>query len=318
MVNSEGEVTAIAPGTVKITVTTDDGGFTAICTVNVEAPIIGVTGVTLNPHTTLLLVGNTLKLEVAVEPAEAANKTVTWSTSDAHIATINSAGEVTAVSPGTATITATADDGGLTAICRVTVTETDTYITMTTLASEVNIWIHITTSNGSDNFSIDWGDGNKSNIDNASSHSPWHDFDFDSYNFVHRYSGASEQCITIIGDNIEFLNCSGNSLTSLDVCRYSNLIALFCTNNQLTTLDFNPSLEVLLCHDNPLTALDLRNCTALAYLYVNDCALTTLDFSNCTSLTDIFCEGNQLTSLDVSNTALTTLSCSYNRLKPPY
>jgi uncharacterized protein YjdB len=81
---------------------------------------IPATGVTLNKTTASIAVGAQETLTAAVAPPNAINKTVTWSTSDAAIATV-SGGTVTAESAGTATITATAD-GGFTATCAVTVT----------------------------------------------------------------------------------------------------------------------------------------------------------------------------------------------------
>ena len=99
---------------------------------------VHVTGVTLNRPTALMLVGHTLALEAAVEPAEAANQTVTWSTDDDRVATVNPAGGVTAVAIGTATITATADNGRFTATCVVTVAA-EPNITMTTKASMGNL-----------------------------------------------------------------------------------------------------------------------------------------------------------------------------------
>jgi uncharacterized protein YjdB len=136
-VNPAGEVTAIAPGTAKITVATDDGNFTATCTVTVEEEnvLIPVTGVTLAPPDALLIVGNTLTLEATVEPDEATNKTVTWSSDDDKIATVNSAGEVTAVAPGTAMITVTTNDGEFTATCSVTVEDENVLVPVTGVTS---------------------------------------------------------------------------------------------------------------------------------------------------------------------------------------
>lgn len=79
-----------------------------------------VTGVTLNVTTKALLVDETLTLTATVLPENATNKNVTWSTSDANIATVAD-GVVTAKKVGTATITVTTVDGSKTATCTVTV-----------------------------------------------------------------------------------------------------------------------------------------------------------------------------------------------------
>jgi uncharacterized protein YjdB len=81
---------------------------------------IEVTSVTVTPSTLAIKVGEKQQLSASVEPQDATNKTVTWSSSAPAIAEVNaSTGEVTAKAVGTATITATA--GGKTATCAVTV-----------------------------------------------------------------------------------------------------------------------------------------------------------------------------------------------------
>lgn len=114
---ADGVVTAVGKGTATITVTTEDGGFTATCEVTVKIP---VSSVTLNPTSIALVVGNTKQLIATVEPANADDSTVTWKSSDTNVATVDQTGKVTAVGVGTTTITATA--GGKSATCTVTVT----------------------------------------------------------------------------------------------------------------------------------------------------------------------------------------------------
>ena len=123
-VDTSGKVTAVAPGIATITVTTTDGGFTDTCQVTVTAATVPVSGVTLSQNQASLYYNrtpNTLTLTATVAPANATNQNVTWASSDPSVATVDAAGKVTAVAPGTATITATTVDGGFTAICTVTV-----------------------------------------------------------------------------------------------------------------------------------------------------------------------------------------------------
>jgi len=111
-------------GTATITVTTADGGKTAACSVTVTgggATTVAVTGVTLNKTTLSLGVGGTETLTATIAPANATNTAVTWSTSDAAVATVTN-GVVTAVATGTAAIIISTADGGKTATCSVTVT----------------------------------------------------------------------------------------------------------------------------------------------------------------------------------------------------
>lgn len=112
-----GVVTAVGKGTATITVTTEDGGYTATCEITVKIP---VSSVTLNPTSTALVVGNTKQLTATVAPANADDSTVTWKSGNTNVATVDQTGKVTAVGVGTTTITATA--GGKSATCTVTVT----------------------------------------------------------------------------------------------------------------------------------------------------------------------------------------------------
>ncbi|MDR0954976.1 MAG: Ig-like domain-containing protein [Rikenellaceae bacterium] len=130
-VDAAGLVTAVMNGTATITVTTKDGGKTAICVVTVSdgsggggdepSEPVAVTGVTLSAETLEIEVGQTGSLSATVMPATATNKAVTWSSSDEAVATV-SGGTVTAVAVGTATITVTTTDGEKTASAEVTVT----------------------------------------------------------------------------------------------------------------------------------------------------------------------------------------------------
>ena len=81
---------------------------------------VEVSGVTLNQATLALKTGETGTLTATVQPSNATNKTVTWSSSNTSVATVTN-GTVTAVAEGTATITATA--GGKSATCQVTVSK---------------------------------------------------------------------------------------------------------------------------------------------------------------------------------------------------
>ena len=83
---------------------------------------IPVTGITLAPTTLALVEDNTGALTATVTPAAATDKSVTWSSSNSAVATVSTTGVVTAVLAGTATITVTTVDGGITATCAVTVT----------------------------------------------------------------------------------------------------------------------------------------------------------------------------------------------------
>ena len=104
VVSSSGLVTARGAGTVTVTVTTREGGKTASCTVTVSN--VSVANVRLVPNSLVLNIGNTANLSPTVNPANATNKNLTWSSSNNNIATVSASGQVRAVAPGNATITA--------------------------------------------------------------------------------------------------------------------------------------------------------------------------------------------------------------------
>ncbi|MCQ2959050.1 MAG: glycosyl hydrolase family 8 [Bacteroidales bacterium] len=116
-----GIISAIAPGETVITVTTEDGGFTASCTVTVEAATISVTGVDLDKTALSLYVDESETLKASVKPADASNTKVAWSSSNPAVATVDQSGKVEAISAGDAIITVTTEDGEFTKTCKVTV-----------------------------------------------------------------------------------------------------------------------------------------------------------------------------------------------------
>ncbi len=118
-VSDEGVVTAVAPGEATVTVTTEDGGFTASCNVTVTA-VVNVTSVSLNKTETSLFVGENETLTATVSPDGATNKNISWESSDPTVVSVVD-GELTALKAGTATITVTTEDGAKTATCAVTV-----------------------------------------------------------------------------------------------------------------------------------------------------------------------------------------------------
>ncbi len=120
-IDANGLLTVVGGGVTTITVTTVSNQKTATCVVTVVVP---VSGVTLDKATHSMPDGTTATLVATVAPADATNKTVTWTSSDATVATVSDAGLVTALKPGTTTITATSvADNTKSATCDITVTK---------------------------------------------------------------------------------------------------------------------------------------------------------------------------------------------------
>ena len=86
-----------------------------------EESTVAVTGVTVSPATQTLTEGETQQFTADVTPADATDKSVTWTSNSTAVATVSNTGLVTAVAPGTATITVTTTDGNRTASVAVTV-----------------------------------------------------------------------------------------------------------------------------------------------------------------------------------------------------
>lgn len=82
---------------------------------------VAVQSVSLNKTSTSINVGSNETLVATVAPSNANDKSVTWSSSNSSIATVDSTGKVTGIAQGTATITVTTTDGEKTATCSVTV-----------------------------------------------------------------------------------------------------------------------------------------------------------------------------------------------------
>lgn len=111
-------IDAIAAGTTTISVTTNDGGKQASCRITV---IIHAESVSLSENAITLTEGEMYKLTATVFPSDAADKSITWSSSNTSVATVSDSGWITAKAVGSATISAKANDGGKAATCQVTV-----------------------------------------------------------------------------------------------------------------------------------------------------------------------------------------------------
>ena len=119
---ANGKVVAKAVGTSVITVTTEDGGYTATCTVTVEPNKISVTGVKLDKTSLAMTKGDEETLKATVEPEEATDKSVEWRSDHPEIADVDEkTGKVTAKDGGEANIIVKTIDGEFSDTCKVTV-----------------------------------------------------------------------------------------------------------------------------------------------------------------------------------------------------
>ena len=91
-VDEDGKVTAVKAGAASITVITTDGSKTAKCDVTVEPRPIPVTGISLDKSSLELVEDEEASLIATIAPADASNKSFSWSSSNSQVATVDDSG----------------------------------------------------------------------------------------------------------------------------------------------------------------------------------------------------------------------------------
>lgn len=132
-VDSNGLIRAVGIGTATIIARTVND-LTANVKVTVGDYSLNVKNIMLTTNYIVLPVGISKQLAVAFTPANASNKTVTWSSSNPSVATVDNSGNVKAISPGSAIIKATSNDGGYTDTATIEVTSNKNEIDEKTIA----------------------------------------------------------------------------------------------------------------------------------------------------------------------------------------
>lgn len=155
-VSNQGIVTGEDIGEATITITTVDGNFSDTCIIYVVEDSINVTGISLNQNTMTAYVGDTPNLIATIQPSNATNKNIIWSSTNTSVATIND-GLISALSAGTTTLSATTIDGGFSSYCSLTVIEET--LTEITVDSNANFYYGSYDTNfGMDTYQgIDYG-----------------------------------------------------------------------------------------------------------------------------------------------------------------
>lgn len=117
----------ITPRTRFIHAKTHDGQQVS-CKYDVVDSTVHVSSVSVSPSTAEVVIGETITLSATINPSDASNPSITWSSSDTSIATVEQNGVVTGVGIGTATITATSVDGNRTDTCAITVKDVSVHV----------------------------------------------------------------------------------------------------------------------------------------------------------------------------------------------
>ncbi len=139
--------TIIAAKTGTATITATAGGKSDTCTVTVEPKTVAVESVTLDNTSLNMRVGEKTTLNATINPANATDKTIEWTTTDSGVVSVNN-GLLTAEAVGSATITATV--GGKNATCQIIVTEAQSGV------NDNVTYAHA----GNESAAFEWKDGN--------------------------------------------------------------------------------------------------------------------------------------------------------------
>lgn len=108
---SDGVITAVDEGETTVVATTSNG-ITGIVSVVVSPNVVAVESVSVEPSTLNMFVGDVETVAATVLPADATNKSISWSSSNTDVATVSATtGEITAISKGNAVITASSSNG---------------------------------------------------------------------------------------------------------------------------------------------------------------------------------------------------------------
>lgn len=193
------------------------------------------------------------------------------------------------------------------------------------------------------NIKVSWGDGVDSLYDGGS------DVTIAAY---HKYPRLGDYTITVTGDLLTTLDCTGNRnmntstswynpsnsfmesgvghIVSLYITKVPEMTSLICSYNDIQVLSTSvvdlPNLTNLVCsHNYRVGLLPLTNCTKLTNVDCSCTSISKLDVSNCPLLTNLACNqptnggkslwgGINLRSLKLNNPVLTKINCSNNQI----
>lgn len=256
---------------------------------------VEVSSVSVSPTTSELVIGGTVQLSATVNPSNATDKSVSWSSSNQTIAKVTPTGLVTAVAKGTAVITASS--GGKTASCSVTVKKPYADVVF-----DDNIFKA---------YCVNLYDVDKDG-----------EIDVEEAKKITRLEIQNKGIKSVTGinafENLTYLNCSVNQLKKLDLSGKAKLTDLNCLDNQLELLELKGcvALKRLNCGYNKLKKLDLKNSTEISTVKCDFNELTILDLEGCNKLLEVNCANNKISKLDLSKSkTLQNVICENNQIE---
>lgn len=316
-----GTVTAVAEGTAIITASA--GGKSATCEITVQKKVVAVTSVTLNKAMLNLNKGQSETLTATVKPDDATDKKVTWSSSDATIASVDQAGKVTAEKSGKATITAKA--GEQSATCEVTITTPVESVTLDQTSVELvegeTATLMATVSpDDADEKTVTWTSSDES-VATVSSEGVVTAIAEGAATITASAGEESATC-TVTVNKLETGVPVTNDYFPDDVFR-NYVSSRFDTNhdgilsqeeaNSVDLMDLDDmgitslsgiecfeSLRTLDCEHNELKEINLSHNSQLINLACTGCGLEAIDLTSLPLLRYLHCGENQFSSLDIS------------------
>lgn len=188
---------------------------------------IDVTGITLSTNSIVLEKGSTAQITVtAFSPTDATKKTISWTSSNTAIATVDNTGKVSGISTGFSTITATAQSG-ITVNCELAVYDDN--------LTQRLAWEGIT----SDSIVLNMQIGQCIILI----------YD-EQMNLVHKINNVNTPISVAVPQN-GFIKSTNPMETALSLESQQNLSHLDCSNNAISFLKFYVNLNSLVCNNCP-------------------------------------------------------------------
>ena len=323
-VDASGNVKALRAGTVIITAKTANN-LSSACRITIFEKQIELNSIALNTTNTTLNVGSTINLSVTFNPANATNKTITWTSSDNNVATVDTSGKVTAKKNGTVTITAKAYNGK-TATCTIVVNNNIVNVNSITLdknSASMNVGANITLKatiqpSNATNKNITWTSSNNSIATVDASGKVTAKAAGSVVITATSSNGKQATCaITIKNNNVDVTNISlnygiskmsvGDTLTLKATIQPSNAtnknISWTSSNTSIATVDKNGNVKALKAGSVTITATSSNGKQATCQITVTnkqvdvttiylDKTKVTLDVNGTTKLTAKILPGN--------------------------
>ena len=304
---------------------------------------VSVTGITLDPSSVILEVGESIRLTASVTPDDADNPAFNWNSGNNAVAKVDKDGYVTAVEEGDTEITVTTQDGKFTQSCSVTVIRKIPITALTIDPSSVRLSVGeefvlkaIVTPNNADNQTLIWDSDNKAvaTVDQNGVVTAVADGEAEITVTTEDGDHSATCAVTVIKRmtmTTEDINVSirlkgigtaiidwgdGEDEQTVTLSPiYSDCNKIY-TNTISRTITIYGNITDLVCAENRLTNLDVSKNTELIYLSCRNNNLTTLDVTACTQLEQLYCQNSPLLEELLLNdcSALKIIYCDHSAL----